>query len=143
MKLSEHGKELIKSFEGFRLTAYKDGGGVWTIGWGHTGSDVTPGRSITQERADFLFDADIIEFEEGVNSLVKVPLTQNQFDALVSFAYNCGGDALENSTLLRLLNEGEYVRAAAQLPRWNKDNGVVVKGLVRRRAAERQLFEGG
>lgn len=141
MNLGERGKKLIQAFEGCKLTAYIDGGGVLTVGWGHTGRDVTPGMAITQERADWLFDADIAVFEEAVNSLVKVSVTQNQFDALVSFSYNCGRDALKDSTLLRLLNEGEYVRAAAQLCRWNKDNGIVVKGLVRRRAAERLIFE--
>lgn len=148
MKLGDAGRSLIQSFESCRLKAYRDGGGVWTVGWGHTGPEVREGLTISQERADWLFEQDIAQFERDVNSLVKVSLTQNQFDALVSFAYNCGSDidadtiaeGLGDSALLRKLNAGDYAGAAAEFPRWNKDNGKVVAGLTRRREAEKALF---
>jgi len=103
---------------------------------------------ITQETADALFDADLARFERDVNSLVTVPLTQGQFDALVSFAYNCGSDidedkrteGLGDSTLLRLLNEGKPELAVLEFPKWNKDNGKIVAGLTRRRLMEAALF---
>lgn len=148
MKTSGRGRALIKSFESCSLTAYKDGGGVWTIGWGHTGPEVKPGLTITQDAADGLFEDDLRSFEEGVLRLVRVPLTQGQFDALVSLAYNCGLDededtkaeGLGDSTLLRKLNQGDFEGAANEFKKWNKDNGKVVAGLVRRRAAETELF---
>lgn len=149
MILGERGAELIKSFEDCRLTAYRDGGGVWTIGWGHTGPEVQRGLTITQGEADALFDADTAQFERDVNSLLKVEVTQNQFDALISFAYNCGADidadtraeGLGDSTLLKLLNAGNIDGAKNEFRKWNKDNGKVVPGLTRRRAAEAALFE--
>ena len=148
MNLGTSGKALIQSFEQCRLHAYLDGGGVLTIGWGHTGTDVYDGQTISQEEADALFVADVAEAEDGVNRLVTVPLTQNQFDALVSFAFNVGTDidedtkaeGLGDSTLLRKLNSSDYIGAADEFMKWNKDNGVVVKGLTRRRRAERDLF---
>ena len=148
MITSDRGRALIQSFESCRLKAYKDGGGVTTIGWGHTGPDVHMGMIIAQETADALFNADLAKFERDVNSLVTVPLTQGQFDALVSFAYNCGSDIDEDkraegfgdSTLLRLLNEGDYQGAANEFPKWNKDNGKVIAGLTRRRLMEAALF---
>lgn len=147
MKISEIGEKLIKDFESCRLKAYLDGGGVPTIGWGSTGG-VQLGNVITQEEADALFDTEICLYEEGVTRLVKVPITQNEFDALVSFAYNCGLDedlddvaeGLGDSTLLKKLNRMDYRGAADQFPLWNKDNGKVVNGLTRRRNAERKLF---
>src|SRR5678815_955841 len=149
VKLSAKGKALIQAFESCRLTAYRDTGGVWTIGWGHTGPDVREGSVITQDRADRLFAEDVAEFERDVSELVKVPVTQNQFDALVSFAYNVGSDidddtlaeGLGDSTLLRKLNAGDYAGAAAEFPKWCHDNGKIVGGLLRRRNAERKLFE--
>lgn len=134
------GIDLIKQFEGLRLTAYQDVVGVWTIGYGHTGPDVTPGLAITQQRAEQLLINDLAQFERGVNDLVTVQINQNQFDALVSFAYNLGVGALQKSTLLRLLNAGSYKPAADEFPRWNRAGGNVVAGLTRRRYAERQLF---
>ena len=150
MKISSAGEALIKSFESCRLTAYRDGGGVLTIGWGHTGDEVVPGLTITQSQADALFDDDIARFERGVAALVTVPLTQGQFDALVSFSYNVGLDqdedtkaeGLGDSTLLRKLNAEDYAGACAEFPKWNKDNGKVVNGLIRRRKAEAELFSG-
>lgn len=133
-------KQAIKTAEGLRLTAYLDGGGVWTIGYGHTGADVRGGLTIPLSEAERLLTRDLRVAEGHVNDAVKVKLTQNQFDALVSFVYNVGGGAFRSSTLLKLLNAGDYEGAANQLPRWNKDNGKVVKGLTNRRHEERELF---
>lgn len=149
MNIGSRGLALIKEFEGCKLTSYLDGGGVWTIGWGHTGTDVEEGQTITQDRADELLLLDLQTAVQGVNDLVKVPLTQNEFDALVSFAYNVGTDidadtkaeGLGDSTLLRKLNDSDYDGAAREFPKWNKDNGQVVPGLSRRRMAEKALFE--
>jgi lysozyme len=133
-------KQTIKDHEGLRLTAYKDGGGVWTIGYGHTGADVREGLTIPLSEAERLLTRDLKTAEGHVNGAVQVKLTQNQFDAIVSFVYNVGGEAFRTSTMLRLLNAGDYVGAANQFPRWNKDNGKVVQGLINRRAKERDLF---
>ncbi len=141
MHTSQKGLDLIKSFEGLRLSAYKCPAGVWTIGYGTT-AGVKPGQSITKERAEELLRDDVKRFEDQVLRLVKVPLTQGQFDALVSFTYNLGAANLGNSTLLRLLNAGDYKGAAAQFDRWTKAGGKELPGLVKRRAAERALFEG-
>jgi lysozyme len=141
MHTSQKGLDLIKSFEGLRLSAYKCPADVWTIGYGTT-AGVKPGQNITKERAEELLREDVKRFEQQVMRLVKVPLTQGQFDALTSFVYNLGAGNLSNSTLLRLLNAGDYAGAAAQFDRWNKAGGKVLAGLVRRRAAERALFEG-
>ncbi|MFP5338162.1 MAG: lysozyme [Gammaproteobacteria bacterium] len=141
MHTSQKGLDLIKSFEGLRLSAYKCPADVWTIGYGTT-AGVKPGQTITKERAEELLRDDVKRFEGQVLRLVKVPLTQGQHDALVSFVYNLGAGNLSNSTLLRLLNAGDYAGAAAQFNRWNKAGGKVLSGLVRRRAAERALFEG-
>ncbi|MGR2678743.1 lysozyme [Chromobacterium haemolyticum] len=142
MKTSANGIKLIQQFEGLRLKAYQDAVGVWTIGYGHTGPDVTPGLVITQAQADALLARDLSRFESGVTRLVQVPLNQNQFDALVCFSFNLGLGALQGSTLLRLLNAGDYAGAAAQFPRWNKAGGKVLPGLTRRRVAEQALFLG-
>lgn len=147
--ISRTGLELVKHFESCFLKAYQDGGGVWTIGWGHTGlqhldGTVRKGRVITQQEADELLAYDMNQFEARVAALVKVPLSDDQHAALVSFDFNTGGLTLkkgEPSTLLKRLNEGNFAKAAAEFPKWNKDNGKVVKGLVRRRLAERALFE--
>lgn len=141
MHTSQKGLDMIKSFEGLRLSAYKDVVGVVTIGYGTT-SGVKMGDTLTKERAEELLREDVKRFEDQVLRLVKVPLTQGQFDALTSFVYNLGPGNLSNSTLLRLLNAGDYKGAAAQFDRWNKAGGKVLAGLARRRAAERALFEG-
>lgn len=146
--ISPNGIKLIQSFEGFSSKAYDDGVGVWTIGWGTTryedGSKVKRGDSISVERALELFMHDLAQFEKAVRDSVKVPLTQNQYDALVSFTYNVGVGALQGSTVLRKLNSGDYQGAADALLSWNKGrvNGELVelKGLTRRRNAERDLF---
>lgn len=141
MKTSDAGITLVKSSEGLKLVAYKCPAGIWTNGYGHTGPDVTPGMVITQAQADALLARDLERFEAGVARLVKVPLNQNQFDALVCFSFNLGLGALQGSTLLRLLNAGDYAGAAAQFPRWNKAGGKELPGLTRRRAAEQSLFQ--
>lgn len=144
MKISQRGIDLIKQFEGLSLTAYPDpgtGGEPWTIGYGHTGG-VKKGQTITESRAEELLREDVRRFEVAVDRLVKVPLTQAQFDALLSFAFNLGAGNLGSSTLLRLLNAGDYAGAAAQFERWVNAAGKIMPGLVRRRAAERALFEG-
>ena len=139
MTLSSTGLAFIKSFEGLRNTAYRDSGGVLTIGYGHTGG-VQPGDTCTEAQASTWLTGDVTGAERAVNCHVSVPLTQNQFDALVSFAYNVGGGAFINSTLLRLINAGDFDAAAQQFPTWDHIEGVEIAGLERRRAAEAQLF---
>ncbi|WP_367617110.1 lysozyme [Teichococcus vastitatis] len=141
MKTNWKGICLIKRYEGVKLTAYTCVGGVLTIGVGHTGN-VKPGETITQLEAEQLLAGDLEKFEAGVAKLVTVPLNNDQFSAIVSFAFNCGLEALRTSTLLRKLNAGDLHGAADQLPRWNKSGGKVYAGLVKRRAAERALFLG-
>ena len=139
LTIGEKGLELIKSFEGLRLRAYLCPAKVWTIGYGHTG-DVRGGQVITQSQADDLLKQDLRRFEIAVRKLVKVPLTQNQFDALVSFAYNVGEAALSRSTLLRKLNAGDLAGTKLEFAKWNKGGGKVLAGLTRRRADEATLF---
>ena len=141
MLISRNGIELIKRFEGCKLTAYKCPAGVLTIGYGHTGDDVTEGLTISQEDAnDLLFD-DVICFENGVNNLVEgLDLSQGMFDALVCFAYNVGLTNLKKSTLLKLLKDGKVLEASEEFIKWNKSNGKVLDGLTKRRAAEADLF---
>lgn len=140
MNISKNGIALIKKFEGCRLTAYKCPSGLWTVGYGHT-RGVKKGQKITQRQAEAYLLEDIKTFENGVNKYVSVPLTQNQFDALVSFTYNCGLTAFKNSTLRKKLNAKDYAGAGKELLRWNKANGVVLDGLKRRRNAEKDLFD--
>lgn len=133
--------DLVAQFEGCKLTAYLCPAGVLTIGYGHTGPDVKPGQTITKERARQLLAADLAKFAHGVNELCNGwRITQGMFDALVSFAYNLGLGALAGSTLMRLLRAGDVKGAADQFSRWNKAAGKVLPGLVKRRAAERDLF---
>lgn len=140
MKISQVGIDLIKSFEGCRLTAYYDAVHVLTIGYGSTGSHVKPGMKITQTEAEALLKKDLIRFENGVNELVNVPLNQFQFDSLVSFSFNLGLGNLKSSTLLKKLNNKDYAGAALEFPKWNKAGGKVLNGLTRRREAEKSLF---
>lgn len=142
MKLSNNGLALIKSFEGVRLTAYKavSTEQYYTIGYGHYGPDVKKDMKITQAQADAYLKSDVARFEKAVNENVKVPINQNQFDALVSFTYNCGVGALQRSTLLELLNQGKYEEAAHQFDVWIKSGNKVLNGLVKRRAKEKELF---
>jgi len=139
MKISEKGLNLIKQFEGLRLEAYLCSAGVPTIGYGHT-RGVKLGQTITQEQADAFLSEDIHEFELAVQRLVFVPITQNQFDALVSFVFNVGIGNLKKSTLLKKLNEGDVVGAANEFNKWVFAGGKKLKGLQRRRDKERLLF---
>lgn len=122
------------------MTAYKCPSGVYTIGYGHT-SGVKKGQKISKAQAEAYLREDVAKFENGVNKYVSAPLTQNQFDALVSFTYNCGLTAFKNSTLRKKLNAKDYAGAGNELLRWNKANGVVLEGLKRRRNAEKALFD--
>lgn len=133
------GYDFLKQWEGLELEAYKDVGGVWSIGYGHT-KDVKPGDVITVERAKRLLDEDLLIYEKAVNDSVHVPLNQNQYDALVSLCYNIGVTGFKNSTVVKRINTGDYIGAAEAILWWNKVNGVVVRGLKNRRAAERTLF---
>ena len=135
------GLALIKEFEGLSLKAYICPAGVLTIGYGTT-RGVRPGQTISEAEAEAMLRADVNRFAKGVSESVKVPLAQHQFDALVAFAYNVGLGAFRTSTLLRLLNKGEFASAAKQFDRWNRAGQKVLPGLTRRRAAERKLFEG-
>ena len=143
MIYSKSGADLTKSFESCRLTAYRDVKGILTIGWGHTGPEVVEGLVWTQEFADTMLIADVASAVYCVNTSVKVPLDQPIFDALVDFTFNCGRHAFTSSTMLRLLNAGDYLGAAAQLDTWDHASGQVVTGLLRRRQAETDEFKTG
>jgi lysozyme len=139
-KYSSTGLDLTKQFEGLELKAYQDSVGVWTIGYGHTGTDVVPGLTISEAQATILLAADVAWAATCVNKSVKSAINQNQFDALVDFTFNLGCANLGQSTLLRLVNAGDFAGAAAQFLRWNKAGGKVLKGLTKRRQAEMDLF---
>ena len=142
-QISAEGINLICSFEGLELKAYLDSANIWTIGYGtiiRNGVKVKKGDICTIEQAKAYMASDLKSFEAAVNK-VKVPLNQNQYDALVSLTYNIGVNAFANSTLLKKLNASDYKGAAAQFDVWNKVKGKVVQGLVNRRAKERKLFE--
>ena len=143
MKISKEGLEFLAEVEGNKLVAYRDTGGVLTIGVGHTSDEhleVTPGLKITHEKSMELLAIDVEEAEEVVKHMVSVPLTQHQFDALVSFVFNLGPTQFANSTLLRKLNGWDYVGAANQFKRWVYDNGKIQPGLVKRRYGEAEMF---
>ena len=145
MKISQSGLDLIKEFEGLRLDAYQDSVGVWTIGYGSTywpdGRKVKKGDKLASEaEAEQLLRDTVKTYEAGVNRVVKVHITQNQFDALVSFAFNLGVGALEKSTLVRKLNQIDVIPVANEFSRWTKAGGKELAGLRRRRTAERELF---
>lgn len=140
MNVSKTGIDLIKSFEGCSLKSYKCPAGVWTIGYGHTGENIKSGMIISQDQAEEYLKQDLKRFEIGVNNLVKVDLTQGQFDALVSFSFNCGIGALKTSTLLKLLNQGKYDAAADEFDKWVYVGRIKLNGLVRRRKAEKEMF---
>jgi len=139
MNTSQQGIELIKKFEGVRYHAYDDGVGVWTIGVGHT-KGVMPGDKIDDRQVDQFLREDLESAEYAVSRLVKVDLTQNAFDALVSLVFNIGSGAFASSTLLKMLNKGQTQAAADQFLKWTMAGGKVLRGLVTRRAAERVLF---
>ena len=145
MNPSEQCFDIIKEFEALELEAYLDGGGVPTIGWGHTSDwkrKVKLGDKITKEEAEDLIKTDVYEASNAINDYVEIELTQNQYDALCSFVFNIGIDAFRSSTLLRMINQERSIKdCAPQFNRWVHDNGKVVAGLVRRRKLERKLFE--
>ncbi|PHM51522.1 lysozyme [Xenorhabdus sp. KK7.4] len=142
MEISTKGLECIKQYEGLKLKAYPDpatGGTPWTIGYGHT-KDVKPGQVITEQQADAFLHDDLQPIYITLESAVKVPLSQGQFDALCSLIFNCGAGNFVRSTLLKKLNAGGYQDAADEFQRWNKAAGKVMNGLTKRRASERQMF---
>lgn len=142
MKPSQSCLDLVKSFEGFRANAYLCPAGVPTVGYGHT-EYVTMGDTVTEAEACDLLREDIQTAADAVDDLVDVELTQGQYDALCSFVYNVGREAFKNSTLLRMLNQGRAAKdIGPQFDRWTKAGGHVQPGLIRRRAAERMMFEG-
>lgn len=135
---------LIQQFEGCELTAYHgaaDRPGLYTIGWGATGPGIVAGVTWTQDQADARFAVDLEGFGAGVANMVAIPINDNEKAALVSFAYNLGLASLKNSTLLRMLNEGNISGASAQFLNWDHANGIVVPGLQHRRTAERAIFD--
>lgn len=156
MIVSEKGINLIKKYEGCKLFAYKCPSGILTIGYGHTGSDVYTGKKITQEEADRLLSTDLKIHGNNVNKLVIVPLTQNQFDALVSLEYNIGYGNFSKSTILKLINQKKYKETANKFLFENPNaktleekykgsfvfdnNKKVLQGLVNRRKEEQKLF---
>lgn len=142
MNLSPQGLDAIKGFEQLRLTAYLDTGGVWTIGYGHTRSALS-GMQISEARALMLLTEDVAEAVAAVNRLVRCPLEQFEFDALVSFVFNIGQSAFKTSTILRLINaRSDHMCIAAEFLRWVYDNGKKIAGLETRRRKERLLYLG-
>lgn len=141
-QISAEGLALIKQWEGLRLEAYRCDAGVWTIGYGHTAS-AYEGMKITLEQAERLLVQDLDVFENAVSRAVKVDLSDNQFAALVSWAYNVGVGAMQKSSLIRKLNAGDYGSVPGELARWNKVKGKVNRGLSNRRAAEIGLWARG
>lgn len=139
MTTSLFGRKFIEMFEGFAPSAYQDQRGIWTIGYGHT-SGVKQGHAVTMGEADQFMADDLKTAEDAINRLVKTGLTQNQFDALVSLVFNIGEGNFANSTVLRDLNALQYAGAAIAITFWNRTNGTVNPGLVRRREAEKALF---
>lgn len=143
MRINDAGLALLKHFEGLRLTAYPDpgtGGKPFTIGFGHTGDDVHYGLTITEEEAEALLKSDLYRFERGVDNMLSVMVTDNQFSALVCFAYNVGLHNLQGSHLLSKLNNGDISGTADEFMRWDRASGRVMPGLETRRQAERDLF---
>jgi len=142
MKTSSTGISLIKHFEGLRLTSYGDIGGVFTIGYGHTGAQIHPGMTITQAQADALLCEDVAIAEAVVSKSVHVPLTQCQFDGLVALVFNIGGGHFNYSGILSSLNNGRALQMKSYWLAWDHAGGVEVVGLKRRREAEYQMFSG-
>lgn len=141
MTPSAHCLAIITHCEGEKLTPYRDTGGVWTEGVGHTGPDVVPGKPITEAQSQALLQRDLASAAADVTRLAG-RCTQDQFDALVSLTFNIGGKQLSTSTLLHLHKAGSYTAAAAEFPKWCHDNGVIEPGLVKRRAYETLLYLG-
>lgn len=146
MNISAAGINLIKEYEGVRLKSYKCPAGVWTVGVGHTSAagapEVKPGMTITETEALKILRNDLKKFEASIDSMVRVPLKQNQYDALCSFIFNVGAGAFQKSTLLRKLNAGDYAAVPQELMKWTKAGGKELPGLVRRRRAEAAMWRG-
>lgn len=146
MRTSQYGYDLVKKFEGLRTKAYKCPANVWTIGYGHTSAAGDPivgaDLVVTKEQAEQILDRDLRQYEDGVKRLVQIGITQGQFDALVSFAYNAGVGRLSSSTLLKRVNAGRFDEVPAEFMKWTKGGGKELPGLVRRRRAEVKLWRG-
>lgn len=145
MQISYKGEQAIREFEGFRDKAYQDSAGIWTIGFGSikvNGIRVKKGDTITYDQAVEQKRRDLAWAQTAVNQLVRVGLSQHQYDALVSLVYNIGETAFSKSTLLKHLNQMNFILAAQEFPKWNKAGGKVVQGLTNRRMAEKKMFEG-
>ena len=140
MKISEDGLELIKKFEGCETTAYQDSVGVWTIGFGHT-KGVEEGQTCSIEDAESMLADEMDEYEGYINNMVKVDLQQHEFDALVAWVYNLGPTNLGESTMLKVLNGGQFDRDPDEMNRWTRAGGEILEGLVRRRQAESLMFQ--
>ncbi len=141
MNISNEGISLIKKFEGCELESYQDAVGVWTIGYGHT-KNIKEGMTISKEQADNMLLNELDEYCEYVEKAVDVTLKQCEFDALVAWTYNLGPTNLNESTMLKKLNNKEYQDVPHEIKRWNKAGGKVLQGLIRRREAESLLFPG-
>jgi lysozyme len=141
MNYSKRGLKLTEDFEGYRLIAYKDQVGVWTVGYGHT-NGVKEGDVISPEQAEQFLQDDIQVCVSWVNQHVPLAVTQGEFDALVDFAFNLGVHAIAGSTLLKYIQEGDFDAAAKEFPKWDKAGGHEVAGLLRRRMAEQAEFDG-
>ena len=143
MKISERGKDFIKRFEGLRLQAYKCAGGKWTIGYGHT-FGVSGGQQITRQQAEAYLDEDLSIIEAAVNEYVTSTIEQHQFDALVSFTFNVGSGHLRRSTLLRIVNSAPnaFLAIRHEFMKWCYAGNVKLNGLILRRSAEAELYEG-
>ena len=133
------GQKLTKDFEGCRLIPYQDSAGIWTDGYGNT-HGVVPGTAITQDKADADLDRNLSTAVWTVNHYAAVPLTQNEFNALVDFVFNVGTGNFASSTMLRKLNLGDYAGCAAEFERWDRSGGIELAGLLRRRVAEEKEF---
>ena len=141
-KYSDAGLAMTKQFEGLRLEAYQDCAGIWTVGYGHTGRDVCPGRRVSEFEAEVLLRVDLRDAIACVNRWVEAPIEQHQFDALVDFCYNAGRGSFARSSLLGKLNLEDFEGAAVQFGFWVNVDQKPVAGLVRRRAAEAAMFRG-
>jgi lysozyme len=143
LQFDHDGIDLVKLSEGCKLTSYQCPAGIWTIGFGSTGADVIQGMTITEEQAVDRLKHDLQHAEKMVKTFVTVELTQHQYDALVDFCFNCGAGNLQHSTLLKLINQGNFEAAHDEFEKWNKAGGRVLAGLTTRRLNEAKLFAQG
>jgi len=140
-RCNDRGIALIKQFEGLRLTSYYCTAGKCTIGYGHTGRDVKPGMTITEEKAEELLRLDLRDAEAAVSRMVKAKISNDMFDSLVSLVFNCGEANIAKSTLIRKLNAQDFLGAWSEFSKWVHAGGKISPGLIRRRAAEQDLFK--